>query len=392
MHRLVANDAAANAYLADLTAAGGGYSGTALVGASPELLVARHGDQVTCRPFAGSAPRLDDPDADEASGAALAASAKNRHEHQLVVDAMREALDPLCVDLQIAQEPQLSKTAAVWHLYTPITGRLREKSTTALDLAIALHPTPAVGGVPATAAAELINELEGDRGFYAGAIGWCDQRGDGRWVVSIRVRAAVGRSPHRRRAFGRRHRRRIRSRRRSRGNHNEIQHDPVGPGSSTMTEIIRPAQPGDETELTAMIHELAEFERASADCTVTENQLREALFGDHPTVYGHIAEVDGQAAAGALWFRNFSTWDGVAGIYLEDLYVRPQFRRRGLARKMLATLARECVNGGYTRLSWAVLDWNVNAIALYDAVGGRPQTEWITYRVSGPELSALAES
>ena len=88
-------------------------------------------------------------------------------------------------------------------------------------------------------------------------------------------------------------------------------------------------------------------------------------------MYGHIAEVDGEAAAGALWFRNFSTWDGVAGIYLEDLFVRPQFRRRGLARKMLATLARECVEGGYTRLSWAVLDWNVNAIALYDAVGGQ---------------------
>jgi GNAT superfamily N-acetyltransferase len=118
--------------------------------------------------------------------------------------------------------------------------------------------------------------------------------------------------------------------------------------------------------------------------------LRHALFGDQPMVYGHIAEVDGAAAAGALWFRNFSTWDGVAGIYLEDLFVRPQFRRRGLARKLLATLARECVDSGYTRLSWAVLDWNVNAIALYDAVGGRPQTEWITYRVSGPELSALA--
>ena len=93
----------------------------------------------------------------------------------------------------------------------------------------------------------------------------------------------------------------------------------------------------------------------------------------------------------ALWFRNFSTWDGVAGIYLEDLFVRPQFRRHGLARALLATLARECVDGGYTRLSWAVLDWNVNAIALYDAVGGQPQSEWITYRVSGPELSALAE-
>jgi GNAT superfamily N-acetyltransferase len=155
---------------------------------------------------------------------------------------------------------------------------------------------------------------------------------------------------------------------------------------------IRRVQPGDEAELTAMIHELAEFERAGHECSVTETQLRTALFGDTPTVQGHIAEVDGQAAAGALWFRNFSTWDGVAGIYLEDLFVRPQFRRRGLARAMLATLARECVENGYSRLSWAVLDWNVDAIALYDSVGGRQQDEWITYRVSGPELSALAES
>ena len=74
----------------------------------------------------------------------------------------------------------------MWHLSTPITGRLREPSTTALDLALALHPTPAVGGVPAAAASELITELEGDRGFYAGAVGWCDAAGDGRWVVSIR--------------------------------------------------------------------------------------------------------------------------------------------------------------------------------------------------------------
>jgi GNAT superfamily N-acetyltransferase len=157
-----------------------------------------------------------------------------------------------------------------------------------------------------------------------------------------------------------------------------------------VTEVIRAVRAGDEVELTAMIHELAEFEHAAADCTVTETQLRDALFGQQPTVYGHIVEVDGQAAGGALWFRNFSTWDGVAGIYLEDLFVRPQFRRRGLARKLLAALARECVEQGYTRLSWAVLDWNVNAIALYDRVGGRPQSEWITYRVSGPELSDLA--
>ena len=184
--RLITADPAANAYLVDLTAAGGGHSGTVLVGASPELLVTRRGNDVVCAPFAGSAPRLPDPDADEASGAALPNSAKNRHEHQLVVDAIREVLDPLCTDLEIAPEPKLRKTDAVWHLYTLISGKLREKSTTALDLAVALHPTPAVGGVPAAAAAELITELEGDRGFYAGAVGWCDQRGDGRWVVSIR--------------------------------------------------------------------------------------------------------------------------------------------------------------------------------------------------------------
>jgi GNAT superfamily N-acetyltransferase len=157
-----------------------------------------------------------------------------------------------------------------------------------------------------------------------------------------------------------------------------------------VTEVIRRARRGDEAELTAMVHELAEFEHASADCTVTETQLHQALFGDPVTLHAHIAEIDGQAAAGALWFLNFSTWDGVPGIYLEDLYVRPQFRRRGLARRILATLARECVDNGYSRLSWAVLDWNVNAIALYYSVGGRPQSEWITYRVSGPALSALA--
>ena len=156
--------------------------------------------------------------------------------------------------------------------------------------------------------------------------------------------------------------------------------------------IIRRVRPGDEAELTAMIHELAEFERAGHECRITETQLRTALFGEAPSVQGHIAEVDGEAAAGALWFRNFSTWDGVAGIYLEDLFVRPRFRRRGLARAMLATLARECVTNGYTRLSWAVLNWNTDAIGLYQAVGARPQDEWIVYRVSGPELSALAGS
>ncbi|MGO9927652.1 MAG: isochorismate synthase MenF [Mycobacterium sp.] len=186
LRRLVAADPAAYGYLVDLSAAGDDYAGMALVGASPELLVARSGDRVMCRPFAGSAPRAADPDVDAANGATLAASAKDRHEHQLVIDAMRAALEPLCDDLTIAPEPELSRTATVWHLCTPISGRLRDKSTTAIDLALALHPTPAVGGVPTKAATELIAELEGDRGFYAGAVGWCDASGDGHWVVSIR--------------------------------------------------------------------------------------------------------------------------------------------------------------------------------------------------------------
>jgi isochorismate synthase len=186
LRRLIAADPAAYGYLVDLSAAGDGYAGMALVGASPELLVARSGDRVTCQPFAGSAPRDEDPARDAANGAALARSAKDRHEHRLVIDTMRAVLEPLCDELTIAPEPQLSRTAAVWHLCTPISGRLRETSTTAIDLALALHPTPAVGGVPTKAAVALIAELEGDRGFYAGAVGWCDAAGDGRWVVSLR--------------------------------------------------------------------------------------------------------------------------------------------------------------------------------------------------------------
>jgi GNAT superfamily N-acetyltransferase len=157
-----------------------------------------------------------------------------------------------------------------------------------------------------------------------------------------------------------------------------------------VTELIRRARPGDEPELTAMVYELAEFENSADQCTLTEERLTAALFGKVPTAWAHIAEVDGRAAACAVWYRTFSTWEGVGGIYLEDLFVRNAFRRRGLARKLLAALARECVDSSSARLEWAVLDWNVNAIALYDAVGGKPQNEWITYRVSGPELSALA--
>ena len=156
------------------------------------------------------------------------------------------------------------------------------------------------------------------------------------------------------------------------------------------TWTIRFARPGDEAEIVAMIRELAEFERAPDLCTVTQSQISTALFGADPTARCHIAEEDGRVAAMALWFRSFSTWDGVAGIHLEDLFVRPEFRRRGLARALLATLARECTENGYSRLGWAVLDWNTDAIALYDGAGGKQLSEWIGYRVSGPELSALA--
>ncbi len=157
-----------------------------------------------------------------------------------------------------------------------------------------------------------------------------------------------------------------------------------------MTHNIRRAKPEDAADITAMIHGLAEFERAPDQCTVTETHISTALFGSYPTVHGHVAEVDGEVAAMALWFLSFSTWDGVAGIYLEDLFVLPRFRRRGLARALLSALAGECVDNGYTRLSWAVLNWNADAIALYDEIGAQPLDEWTTYRLSGPPLAELA--
>jgi len=158
-----------------------------------------------------------------------------------------------------------------------------------------------------------------------------------------------------------------------------------------MSTRIRRATPADAAAITAMIHGLADFERAADQCTVNEKQISTALFTEPTTLRAHVGEVDGEVAAMALWFLNFSTWDGVEGIFLEDLYVQSRFRRLGLARGLLAALAQECVDNNYTRLAWAVLNWNTDAIALYQAVGAAPQTEWTTYRLSGPELAALAE-
>jgi len=156
-----------------------------------------------------------------------------------------------------------------------------------------------------------------------------------------------------------------------------------------VTVHIRRAAPDDAAAITAMIHELARFEHAADQCSVVETQISTALFG-RPTLQAHVAEVDGEVAAMALWFLNFSTWDGVEGVYLEDLYVLPRFRRLGLARGLLAALAQECLDNDYTRLSWAVLNWNTDAIALYRAIDSQPQSDWTTYRLSGPELAALA--
>jgi len=143
-----------------------------LVGASPELLISRQGTEIRANPLAGSAPRSGDRDEDRANAAALAASAKNREEHAIVVDAVVAALQPLCATLTWDPQPVLLETANVWHLSTRFRGRLVEPAPTALDLAVALHPTPAVAGAPTDAALAAIGQLEGfSRGAYAGPVG-----------------------------------------------------------------------------------------------------------------------------------------------------------------------------------------------------------------------------
>ncbi|MFC5065180.1 isochorismate synthase [Actinomycetospora atypica] len=165
-----------------------------LVGASPELLLSRRDGEVVANPLAGSARRLLDPDEDAAVGAALLASAKDRHEHALVVDDVAAALRGVCDDLEVPGTPSLIRTDALWHLSTTIRGR---SELPALDIARALHPTPAVGGVPRAAAKRAIAEIEPhDRGFYTGMVGWSDASGDGEWVVALRCGDVSGSTAH----------------------------------------------------------------------------------------------------------------------------------------------------------------------------------------------------
>ncbi|MER7758751.1 GNAT family N-acetyltransferase [Streptomyces sp. NPDC097619] len=155
--------------------------------------------------------------------------------------------------------------------------------------------------------------------------------------------------------------------------------------------MIRTATPADVPEIHAMIRELAEYEKALDEARATEQQLHEALFGEHPAAFAHIAEApDGRTAGFALWFLNFSTWQGVHGVYLEDLYVRPEFRGGGHGRALLVELARICVDRGYGRLQWSVLDWNEPSIRFYDSLGAVPHPEWLGYRLTGEALTSFA--
>ncbi|MCH0538611.1 GNAT family N-acetyltransferase [Streptomyces sp. MUM 203J] len=154
--------------------------------------------------------------------------------------------------------------------------------------------------------------------------------------------------------------------------------------------MIRTAVPADVPVLYSMVRELALYEKALEEVRATEEQLREALFGERPAVYAYVAEDEGGEVVGfALWFLNFSTWRGVHGICLEDLYVRPEARGGGYGKALLRELARTCAERGYERLEWSVLDWNEPAIGFYRSLGAEPMSEWTVYRLTDGALERL---
>ncbi|MBE2997586.1 isochorismate synthase [Nocardiopsis sp. HNM0947] len=166
-----------------------------LLGASPELLVSKRGGRVESNPLAGSAPRSADATKDQRRAVGLLTSSKDRHEHAVVVDAVADALSPHCRNLTVPTEPELVRTATMWHLSTRISGELTDPDVPAHRLAADLHPTPAVCGSPTGRAFDTITGLEPfDRGFYTGAVGYTDAAGDGEWVVTIRCADVAGRS------------------------------------------------------------------------------------------------------------------------------------------------------------------------------------------------------
>lgn len=156
--------------------------------------------------------------------------------------------------------------------------------------------------------------------------------------------------------------------------------------------MIRPAIPADSTDILAMVVELATYERAPEQAVMTAEQLQAALFGPAPALFAHVAVHDGRTVGFALWFLNFSTWTGTHGIYLEDLYVRPVARGTGLGKALLQTLADLCIQRGYSRLEWSVLDWNSPAHDFYRAAGAQPMSEWTVWRLTGDELAVFGGS
>ena len=162
------------------------------------------------------------------------------------------------------------------------------------------------------------------------------------------------------------------------------------PTPSSATIHLRPAQIADVPHILALIRELAEYEKLAHEAVADEATLAAQLFGDTPAAEVVIAEVDGQPAGFALFFHNFSTFLGKRGLYLEDLYVKPEYRGLGLGRRLMVHLASLAITRDCGRFEWSVLDWNAPAIAFYRELGAQPMDEWTVQRVTGDALRALA--
>ena len=157
-----------------------------------------------------------------------------------------------------------------------------------------------------------------------------------------------------------------------------------------MTVAVRPADPADAPLIHALIGELAAYEKLAHEAKASEADVRAILFCPSPRAFCEVAELDGGVVGFALWFYSVSTFEGRLGLYLEDLYVRPEARGKGAGLALLRRLAGRCHDEGLARLEWAVLDWNAPAIGFYDALGAAAKPEWITRRLSGEALAALA--
>ena len=153
---------------------------------------------------------------------------------------------------------------------------------------------------------------------------------------------------------------------------------------------IRSAMPSDTRVIYALVRELAVYENLLNVVDATERMIGDALFGQSPRAFCELAEWDGEVAGFSLWFYNFSTFRGRHGIYLEDLFVRPDFRGKGLGKALIVSLARRCVAENLARFEWSVLDWNAPSIAFYKALGATMQDDWTGCRVTGDALAALA--